>query len=68
MKRFLGTTPGNGQAIGLDEKWAFNIISIIGNYGEIFETNVGKGSTLKLDRGLNALWNKGGLMFSPPFR
>ncbi len=68
VKRFLGTTPGNGQAIGLDEKWAFNIISIIGNYGEIFETNVGKGSTLKLDRGLNALWNKGGLMFSPPFR
>lgn len=68
VKRFLGTTPGNGQAIGLDEKWAFNIIAKVGNYGEIFETNVGLSSPLKLERGLNAQWNKGGLMYAPPLR
>jgi general L-amino acid transport system substrate-binding protein len=56
IKRFLGVTPGNGKALGLDEKWAYNIIKTVGNYGEIFERNVGKGSPLKLERGLNDLW------------
>ncbi len=68
VKRFLGVIPGNGQAMGLDEKWAYNIIVKIGNYGEIFETNVGLKSPLKLSRGLNAQWNRGGLMYAPPFR
>lgn len=68
VKRFLGITPGNGQAIGLDEKWAYNIIEKVGNYSEIFEANVGLNSPLKLARGLNALWNKGGLMYAPPLR
>jgi general L-amino acid transport system substrate-binding protein len=68
IQRFLGVTEGNGKALGLDEKWAYNIVKTVGNYDEVFERNVGKGSSLKLERGLNALWNKGGLMFTPPFK
>ena len=68
IKRFLGVMPGNGKALGLDEKWAYNVIKSVGNYGEIFERNVGKGSPLKLERGLNDLWTTGGLMYAPPAR
>ena len=68
IKRFLGVMPGNGKALGLDEKWAYDIIKAVGNYGEIFERNVGKGSPLKLERGLNDLWTTGGLMYAPPAR
>jgi general L-amino acid transport system substrate-binding protein len=67
IQRFLGITPGNGKALGLDEDWAENIIRMVGNYGEIFEKNVGMESPLKLSRGLNGLWNKGGLHYAPPF-
>lgn len=68
IQRFLGVTPGNGAAIGLDEKWVYNIIKQVGNYGEVFERNVGVNTTLGLERGLNALWTHGGLMYSPPFK
>ena len=68
IKRFLGVTPGNGKALGLDEKWAYNIIKHVGNYGEVFERNVGVNTKLKLDRGLNAQWTDGGLMYAPPFK
>jgi general L-amino acid transport system substrate-binding protein len=68
IQRFLGVTPGNGKALGLDEKWAYNIIKQVGNYGEIFERNVGKNTPLKLERGLNALWTQGGLMYAAPLR
>ena len=68
IQRFLGVVAGNGKALGLDEKWAYNIIKQVGNYGEIFERNVGKNTPLRLDRGLNALWTKGGLMYSPPLK
>jgi general L-amino acid transport system substrate-binding protein len=68
IKRMLGVTPGLGAAIGLDEKWAFNVIKQVGSYGESFERNLGKGSKLQLPRGLNAQWYDGGLMYSPPFR
>jgi general L-amino acid transport system substrate-binding protein len=68
VKRLLGVTAGNGKALGLDEKWAYNIIKQIGNYGESFERNVGMGSPLKLQRGINALWTKGGLMYPLPLR
>jgi len=68
VQRFLGVTPGNGKALGLDEKWAYNIVKQVGNYGEVFERSVGKNTPLKLERGLNALWKNGGLMYSPPFR
>ena len=66
--RFLGKVPGNGKALGLDEKWAYNIVKQVGNYGESFEKHVGKKTALRLDRGLNALWTDGGLMYSPPLK
>ena len=68
IKRMLGVTPGIGKALGVDEKWAYNAIKAVGNYGEIFDRNVGKDSPLKLDRGINALWTKGGLMYAMPVR
>jgi general L-amino acid transport system substrate-binding protein len=68
IKRFLGVTPGLGKALGLDDKWTYNIIKQVGNYGEIFDRNVGPNTPLKLQRGLNALWTKGGLMYAWPFR
>jgi general L-amino acid transport system substrate-binding protein len=68
IQRFLGVTPGMGKALGLDEKWAYNIIKQVGNYGEIYERNVGPNTQLGLDRGLNDLWTKGGIMYAAPFR
>jgi general L-amino acid transport system substrate-binding protein len=68
VQRFLGVTAGNGKALGLNEKWAYNIVKQVGNYAEIFERSVGKNTPLKLERGLNDLWKNGGLMYSPPFR
>jgi general L-amino acid transport system substrate-binding protein len=68
VKRVLGVTPGLGAALGVDEKWAYNIIKQVGNYGEIFDRNVGKDSKLQMARGLNAQWYQGGLMYSPPLR
>ncbi len=68
IMRFLGVTEGNGKALGLDEKWAYNIVKQVGNYGEVFERNVGVNTPLGIERGLNALWTNGGLMYSPPFK
>jgi general L-amino acid transport system substrate-binding protein len=68
IMRFLGVTPGNGKALDLDEKFAYNIIKQVGNYGEVFERNVGVNTPLGIERGLNALWTNGGLMYSPPFK
>jgi general L-amino acid transport system substrate-binding protein len=68
IMRFLGVTEGNGKALGLDEKFAYNIVKQVGNYGEIFERNVGVDTPLGIERGLNALWTNGGLMYSPPFK
>ncbi|MBU1712975.1 MAG: amino acid ABC transporter substrate-binding protein [Proteobacteria bacterium] len=68
IMRFLGVTSGNGKALGLSENWAYNIIKQVGNYAEVFERNVGKNTPLKLERGLNALWKDGGIMYSPPFK
>jgi general L-amino acid transport system substrate-binding protein len=68
IKRILGATPGMGKALGVDEKWAYNIIKQVGNYGESFDRNLGKDSALKIDRGLNKLWTQGGLQYAPPIR
>ena len=68
VQRFLGVTPGNGKDLGLEENWAYNIVKQVGNYGEVFERNVGVKTPLMLERGLNALWTNGGLMYSPPFK
>jgi general L-amino acid transport system substrate-binding protein len=68
VQRLLGAAPGNGKALGLDERWAYNIVSQVGNYAESYERNVGQGSALKFGRGINALWNRGGLMYPMPLR
>ena len=68
IKRMLGVTPGMGKALGLDEKWAYNEIKLIGNYGEIFDRTLGKDTELKFERGLNDLWTRGGLMYAMPIR
>ncbi len=68
VQRMLGVTGDLGKGMGLDNKWAYNIIRTVGNYGESFERNVGMGSKLQLARGLNAQWTDGGLMYSPPIR
>ena len=68
IKRLLGATPGMGKALNLDEKWALNAVKAVGNYGEVFERNVGKATPLKLDRGQNDLWTRGGLMYAMPAR
>lgn len=68
IKRLLGIDGKLGENLKLDPKWAYNIVKQVGNYGESFERNVGKGSPLKIDRGVNALWSDGGLQYSPPFR
>jgi len=68
VQRILGTSEDTGKLLGLDKDWAYRAIKAVGNYGEIFERNVGPKSALKLPRGANNLWNKGGLMYAPPIR
>jgi len=68
IKRMLGVTPGMGKVLGLDEKWAYNEVKMVGNYGEIFDKNLGLSSPLKLERGYNNLWTKGGLIYAMPIR
>ena len=68
IQRILGTGEDMGKLLGLDKEWAYRAIKSVGNYGEIFERNVGPKSALKLPRGLNNLWNKGGIMYAPPIR
>lgn len=68
IKRFLGTEGDLGKGMGLSNDFAANAIKAVGNYGEVYERNLGEGSQFKLPRGQNALWTNGGLMYSPPFR
>ncbi|MDB6454229.1 amino acid ABC transporter substrate-binding protein [Falsirhodobacter sp. 20TX0035] len=68
IRRFLGIDPGNGTALGLQDDFAANIIREVGNYAEVFDRNVGKDSSLKLERGANALYKDGGLMFPLTFQ
>ncbi len=68
VRRLLGTDGEFGKDLKLPKDWALNIVKQVGNYGEVFERNVGMGSDLKIKRGLNALWNAGGLQYSPPVR
>jgi general L-amino acid transport system substrate-binding protein len=68
IQRLLGASGDLGSRLGLDNKWLLQAIKAGGNYGEIFERNVGQASPLKLERGLNALWSKGGLMYAIPFK
>jgi general L-amino acid transport system substrate-binding protein len=66
--RFLGLVEGFDPGLGLDSDWAYNIISQVGNYAEIYLRNVGPNTPLGLPRGVNSLWTEGGLLYAPPFR
>jgi general L-amino acid transport system substrate-binding protein len=66
VRSLLGVEPGDGKLLGLDDKWAFNIIKQVGNYAEVYDRNFGAGSPLKFGRGVNGLWGKGGVMYSLP--
>jgi general L-amino acid transport system substrate-binding protein len=68
IRRLLGVEGAFGESLGLTNDFAVRAIKKVGNYGEIFERNVGQGSPLKIKRGLNALWNKGGVLYAPPIR
>jgi general L-amino acid transport system substrate-binding protein len=68
IRRLLGLEGQFGESLGLTNDWAYRIIKAEGNYGESFERNVGQGSPLKIARGLNALWTKGGLQYGLPVR
>ena len=68
VMRILGTSEDTGKLLGLDKDWMVRALKTVGNYGEMFERNVGPKTSLALPRGTNALWNKGGLMYAPPIR
>lgn len=68
VKRFLGVDADYGQHLGLTADWAYRIVKHVGNYGEVFERNIGPATPLGLERGVNALWTNGGLMYAPPIR
>lgn len=68
VRRLLGIEGPKGNGLGLDDDWSRRILEQVGNYEEVFERNVGTGSPLKIERGLNALWNDGGILYAPPFR
>jgi general L-amino acid transport system substrate-binding protein len=68
IRRLLGVHRGYGQLVGLDDAWAARVIQAVGNYGEMFERDLGSGSAMKLARGANNLWTKGGLMYAIPIR
>lgn len=68
VQRILGVSEDTGKLLGLDREWLARAIKAVGNYGEIYERNVGPKSSVKLPRGLNNLWNKGGLLYAPPIR
>jgi general L-amino acid transport system substrate-binding protein len=68
VKRLVGTEGDFGEQLGLSKDWAARAIRLVGNYGEIFERNVGTRSHLGIPRGLNALWTNGGILYAPPIR
>jgi general L-amino acid transport system substrate-binding protein len=68
VRFLLGGVPGIGRPLGLDDAWAFRAIAAVGNYGEMFDRDVGDKSPLRIARGRNALWTRGGEMHAPPVR
>ncbi|WP_426954804.1 amino acid ABC transporter substrate-binding protein [Muricoccus radiodurans] len=68
IRRLLGVSGDHGPNMGLDRRWAYNAIRAVGNYGEMYDRNIGPDTPIGLPRGINALWNRGGLMYAPPIR
>jgi general L-amino acid transport system substrate-binding protein len=67
VQRLLGAKGGLGKDLGLDEQWVYRMVKQVGNYGELFERNIGMASDFKMKRGVNDLWTRGGLLYAPPF-
>jgi general L-amino acid transport system substrate-binding protein len=68
IRRLVGAEGAYGEQIGLTKDWVVRIVKHVGNYGEVYERNVGTGSKLGISRGLNRLWTKGGIQYAPPIR
>ena len=68
MRRLVGIEGKFGEGLGLSNDWAAKIVRQVGNYGEIYERNLGTGSKLGIPRGMNQLWNLGGIQYAPPIR
>jgi general L-amino acid transport system substrate-binding protein len=68
LRWFLNSSGERGKTLGLKPAWVANVIAAVGNYGEIYERNLGSSSGLKIDRGMNRLWKQGGLLYAPPFQ
>lgn len=68
VRRLLGLEEPSGKVLGIQADWGYQIVKQVGNYGEVFDRTVGKGSALGIERGVNALWNQGGFMYAPPIR
>jgi general L-amino acid transport system substrate-binding protein len=68
IKRLVGMEGNLGEQIGLSSDWAVRIVRAVGNYGEVFDHNVGSGSKLAISRGLNQLWSSGGIQYAPPLQ
>jgi general L-amino acid transport system substrate-binding protein len=68
IRRLLGVEGSLGEGLGLSNDWVVRIVSKVGNYGEVFERNLGSGSKMKIQRGVNRLWSKGGIQYAPPIR
>jgi general L-amino acid transport system substrate-binding protein len=68
IRRLLGVEGNFGEQLGLSKDWVVRIVKQVGNYGEVFERNVGTGSKLGISRGINRLWTKGGIQYAPPVR
>ncbi|WBA10125.1 amino acid ABC transporter substrate-binding protein (plasmid) [Salinivibrio kushneri] len=68
IQRILGVDGPKGKSLGLPDMWGYNVVKQVGNYGELFESQVGSGSPLNISRGVNALWSDGGFMYAPPIR
>jgi general L-amino acid transport system substrate-binding protein len=68
IQRILGQIPGFANSIGMNDKWAYNIVKQVGNYKEVFDRNMGDASVIKVPRGVNNLWNNGGIMYAMPIR
>jgi general L-amino acid transport system substrate-binding protein len=68
VMRLVGTEGAFGEELGLSKDWAVNIVRMVGNYGEVYERNLGTTSRLGIPRGLNQLWSMGGIQYAPPIR
>jgi len=68
VQRLVGVSGEYGEMLGLSKDWAYNVIKAVGNYGESFDRNIGPSTAIGLERGLNALWSNGGILYAPPFR